>query len=237
MSDPVQPETVEVDVNPVTTEPTAPAVPPKPGGAIRALIAGLIVAVALGLTLLTAALSLMFMLGLFFYMLFGLLVGAVMFRFGARSRPMPRGRVVAITAVVALAAWSTSLAKEAHDFPDDFANKIMSDAKSGRVRLYIPPENGVAQVHNELHDFIVHHLAEVYPPGGMLGYFRYAAAGATIELDIPSQLRTLTIKPRVAPWVWWTRGLLALPLFFLTTYSVTAGLCRQATPAENRPKY
>lgn len=224
---------------PTTVEPVAlPSEPPRPGGALAALVAGLIAALALGLTLLTWALSLMFMLGLFFFMLFGLLVGAVMFRFGARSRPMPRGRIVLITTLVALTAWTTALVKEAHDFPRDFVAGIIHDKKMGRLPLYIPPQSGgLEQVRGEVQTFIDGYLEKQYPPGGMLGYVRYVSAGAPIELDIPSQLKKFTIKPRVTPWVWWTRGLLALPLIWLTIYSVTAGLARTATAAELRRKY
>jgi hypothetical protein len=225
----------EVAASGVAAESQAAA--PVPGGALRALIAGLVVAVALGLTLLTWALSLMFMLGLFFFMLFGLLVGAVMFRFGMRSRPMPRPRVIAITAVVSLAAWTTALGKEAVDFPRDFVDWVVEGRKFERDRVYIPPSGGVEQVRGEVRDFIDDYLAHRYPPGGAFGYLRYAASGDVIELDIHSQPRKLNIRPRVLPWVWITRGLLALPLFFLTTYSVTAGLARMPSEAELRRRY
>lgn len=215
-----------------------PATPPAPGGATRALLAGLLVALALGVTLLTWALSLMFMLGLFFFMLFGLLVGAVMFRFGVRSRPMPRGRVVLISAAVAFAGWSAALTKEAVDFPRDFVDRVVNQRKFERDKLHIPPGEGeYDKICGQVATFITDHLAQAYPPGGVIGYFQYTGAGDTIIMDLPGQPRKLTIKPRVQPWIWWTRGLLSLPLFFLTIYSVTAALARMPSESELKRRY
>lgn len=210
--------------------------PPQPGGAIRSLIMGIIAAVALGMTLLTWALSLMFMLGLFFFMLFGLLIGAIMFRGGSRSRPMPRKQVVTITAIVVTVGWLTTLAKECADFQDDFVETVMSKRGVAGKRLYIP-NDGYHQVESEVRGFISNYLHRDYPLGSWVAYLQYAASGRSIRMDIPSQISAIDVPPRAAAWVWWTRVLLALPLFFLTTYSVTAGLARLPDAAEQRRHY
>lgn len=212
--------------------------PRSAAGLAGALIAGLVVTLGLGLTLLTWALSLMFMLGLFFFMLFGLLVGACMFRFGSGTRPLPRRGLIAVTALVALVGWFTAIGKECVDFPDDFVERAVSPPAYQRQRVYVPPGSGeYEKVRAQVRTFIGEHLARTYPPGGALGYLRYTWSGDAIELDIPNQPRKVTIMPRVAPWVWWVRVLLALPLYFLTMYSVTSGLARLPDAAELRRKY
>ena len=168
----------------------------------------------------------MAMLGLFFFMLFGLLIGACMFRFGAGGRPFARGPVVAISLVVALVGWGCALYKEALDFPSDFVGAAIK-------KVYIPKGKGeyVAMV-KELDGFVADHLREHYPPGGVAGYFQMAAAGDSIVVDLPNQPRRFTMRARVPAWQWWTRGGLALVLLFWTTYSVVAGL----TKATDRPR-
>jgi len=214
---------------------TAPAAsgPHATAALLRALVAGLVASLALGLTLLTWALSLMFMLGLFFFMLFGLLVGSIMFRMASRSRPLPRRGVMAVTGIVVAAGWLTAIGKECWDFQDDFVNAVVNRRTFEKDRLYIP-QGGYDRVCGEVHDFIVAHLKSEYPPGGALGYLRYTWSGDGVMLDIPSQPRKIPVAPRVAPWVWWVRVLAALPLFFFTTFSVTSGLARLPSESELR---
>jgi hypothetical protein len=230
----VSPHPVEPATEPPVEE--TPLPPPEPGGATAALIVGLIAALALGLTLLTWALSLMFMLGLFFFMLFGLLVGACMFRAGRRSRPMSRRIVRGVTAVVAIAGWLTAVGKECYDFPKDFVAAVMQQRGGRSAKVHIP-KGGYDRVQSEVRDFLGPYLTEHYPPGGWTGYVRYTLANEPIKLDIPSQGRVIDVPARVAPWVWITRVALALPLFFLTMYSVTAGLTGPPTAAEKRRHY
>jgi hypothetical protein len=237
---PESPETAPTDApSDASATPDAPspnAPPPAKGGVLLALIVGAIIALGLGMTLLSWALSLMFMLGLFFFMLFGLLIGACMFRAASRSRPVPRSRVVLISVLVAVVGWATALAKEATDFPANFIYRVLEKPNPGQPKLYVP-KNSYQLVHDETEHFIRNYLSREYPPGGILGYFRYALSNATIKLDLPSQGRVYSIKPYVPRWVWCVRVLLALPLLFLTIYSVTAGLTRLPSGSELRRKY
>jgi hypothetical protein len=215
-------------------EKTGPvAEPPAGDGAVwRSLLGGLIVAVVLAWFLLSAGLSLPFMLGLFFFMLFGLIVGAVMFRFGDTARPIAKSKVVMATALVSIACWAVALGKECVEFPADFVEKALR-------QVYIPPD-GYDQVKGELESFITEYLKREYPPGGAIGYLRLAAAGKPIEVNIESQPKTVTVKPMTAAWVWWTRTVLSVVLFYLAAYSVTGDLSKRrklkdAAAPENPP--
>ena len=191
------------------------------GGVLRPLAGGLVLAVVLAWTLLSPALSLLFMLGVFFFMLFGLIIGATMYRLGSRGRPLPKSKVIAMTVVVALVCWSVAILKESLDYPEDF---VYAALKSRRFEI---PKDGYEEVHAQLHAFIVDHLERHHSPGGVLGYLRLAAAGSPVEVDLHGQPRVVTVRPRAAAWVWWTRGVLSLALLYVAVYSVTAGLAKR----------
>ena len=72
--------------------------------------------------LLSYGAALMALLGLFFFALFGLVIGAVAYRFGAPVRPIPITHIRIGTAIIVLICWCLSFAKEARDFPTDKAN-------------------------------------------------------------------------------------------------------------------
>ncbi len=191
-----------------------------PAGYWKSMAAGLVVAVLLGWTLLSHGLSLPFMLGLFFFMLFGLVIGAVIFRYAEGLRPMPRGRVVAVTAAVSVACWVAALGQECLSYPHDFVEKALR-----HPRVYIPP-NEVDRVEADLHTFIVKYLDTEYPPGGVIGYLRLAAAGRPVVVNIPTQPTPATIAPMVPAWVWWSRTVLSVVLMYVAVWSVTRDLAK-----------
>jgi hypothetical protein len=184
---------------------------------------GVVIGVVLGWTLLSLALSLLFMLGLFFYLLFGLIIGACMYRVAAGARPLSRGKVIAMTAVVSAACWSSSLVKECVDYPRDFVEAAIK-------KVHIPPGE-FERVEGELAGFIEQHLREVYPPGGALGYLQLAATGKSVTVKLPSQPRPVRIPPRAAAWVWWVRVVLALAFLYVAIFAVTVDLTRPARNA------
>jgi hypothetical protein len=190
---------------------------------VQAVLVGVILSVALGWTLLSAALSLPFLLGLFFFMLFGMVIGAAMFRFAAPARPIAKSRIVAMTAIVTFVCWSVAVARECVEFPEDFVNATLKNKS-----LYIAEGNqSYERVRGEIFTFIDEYLDTRYPPGGAVGYMRLAAGGQPVELDIPSQPKPLMIEPRVPAWVWWTRMVLSLVLLYVAVYAVTTDLAKE----------
>lgn len=226
---------------------TAPAVEPSaPGGSasaapavargfparmILAIVVGAALAVFLGATLLTWALSLMFMLGLFFFMLFGLLIGAVMFRIAKPARPYASAPLWVASIIIALAGWGTAIYKEAADFPSDFAQRVMRNAQV--YKLYIP-QGKYHEVEADVRNFITRHLAEKYPPGGCIGYYKLAASGAAVHVELANQFRTFDIPAAARWWVWWIRVALAPVLMALAVRALIDPLKNATDPV--RPK-
>jgi amino acid transporter len=203
----------------------------QPWRLILGTAAGMVLGAALGWTLLTLAMSLMFLLGLFFAMLFGLIIGAVVFRLAKPGRPYGRPALWVATVAVTLSACLTSLYKEAASYPSDFTQQVIGDYR--RYRLYIG-KGEFERVEGELHAFITRYLAEEYPPGGWRGYLRMASQAPMIKVEIPSQIRTFTVRPPAPRWLWWTRTLLAPALLAFAVYSMLAPL-RNATDPQRRP--
>ena len=191
---------------------------PDNGILIKATIIGTLAAMLLAWSLLTLALSLPFLLGLFFFMLFGLVIGAVIFRFANVGRPFPRPRVVAATAIVSVICWATAIITEGVEFPSDFVTKAVKKA-------YIAPDDSaLARVEEQLRAFVVKHLSEEYPPGGVIGYLQYAATGQPITVQLENQPRTFTIPPPAPMWSWWTRVMLSVVLLYVAVFAVTTEL-------------
>ena len=194
----------------------------------KSTIAGLLVAVLLSWTLLSVALSLPFFLGLFFFMLFGLVIGAVMFRLANPHRPVAKSGIIVSTAIVSLICWAVALYGECVEFPEDFVNRAVKSSE-----LYIP-DNAYNEVCDQLDEFIVDYLKTNYPPGGVWGYLKMTAVGDPIKIDIPNQPKIVTLKPRVAPVSWWIRVVLSLVLLYIAVYAVTCDLAQAESDKQNQ---
>jgi hypothetical protein len=147
---------------------------------LGSLVVGLLCAYLLnvvvpGMFRLSNVAYLLFYLGLFFFLLYGLLIGAVMFRVGKSARPAPKGLVLTIGIVVVAAIWAGELYQEYRAFPE-FAQEQLRKQISGQIT----PErlddfrNGVARAIHE-------HWEANYPPGGFPGFLRWMAKGEPIK--------------------------------------------------------
>ena len=163
-----------------------------------------------------------FFLGLFFFLLFGLLLGAVIYRVGAPARPMPRGRLVLGTAVVAFVTWAVSIAVEGYDFPRQMADKAIGDHRK------LPEGTATAEeFRRESAEQVARYLREHYAPGGVIGYIRWAVSSGRLERGV-GQLR----RPYQAsqPRGWWVlRVLLSIGLLGFGIHSQVGSLTRMAT--------
>ena len=104
------------------------ATDPSKGSMAGGLIAGLMFATPFAVLLSFVGL-LVFYLGLFFFMIFGLLIGALMYRMWAPLRPLSRQRMLVGTAIVTLYAWGSALYLEGH-----WISINVSKAAMGQVR-------------------------------------------------------------------------------------------------------
>lgn len=186
------------------------------------VIAGCVVAAPLS-WLLSYAGALPFFLGVFFFALFGLLIGATVFRVAAAGRPYARWHVLVGTTIVVSFGWGMSLVKEARDFPQDLAIKAVD-----RTRDIGTLTREQFKVH--IADGVRTWLRANYPPGGTIGYVRWTLANGRIEKNaIPDLSRSLQNSQR--GWVWAVRVVLSIALFSFGIGSQTFLL---RTPASRR---
>ena len=149
-----------------------------------AVAVGLVVSLPL-IWLLSYAATLPFLLGLFFFMLFGLLLGAVTHRVAAPARPYNWRALLAGTAVLVVFVWWMSLIKESHDFPHDMAKDALRMTRDLGTRTS-------GEFKDEVADQVRTFLVRRYPPGGTLGYTQWMATSGRINRgELPAVSRTL----------------------------------------------
>jgi len=154
--------------------------------------------------LLSYAASLPFFLGVFFFALFGLVIGAVVYRIASPARPYGRWTVFLGTTALVAVCWGLSIAKESHDFAVELADEAVRRARD------IAPRTA-AQYRVEVADSIRAYLREHHPPGGILGYVHWTLTRAEIKKgDIP--LVEHTLKRSQGRWSWAIRVVLSIGL-------------------------
>lgn len=173
--------------------------------------------------LLSHAAMLPFFLGLFFFALFGLVIGALMHRIAAPARPYGRLTVLAGTTLIVLLGWGVSIAQEARDVPRKMASTAGQSVRSIGDRTLAEFEAAVA-------DGIRAHIKERFPPGGTLGYVRWVLddgitpRGTLAVVDVP--LRATQRRG------WWAvRVVLAIALFAFGVGSQTLPLRLAVEPS------
>lgn len=155
----------------------------------RARIVSFLCLVPLG-WLLVALIWLPLYMGLFFFLVAGLLVGAVSFRLARPARPMARQRILRGAGVVALVCTAINLAWEYDQFaravgkPPRFADARNAAVSSGDKARSIDHKANVA---------FRAALAERYAPGGPIGYVRWAVSGADLPLAVEGQTETIVM--------------------------------------------
>lgn len=168
--------------------------------------------------LLSYASYLPFYLGLFFFVLFGVVIGAAVFRVAAPRRPYRTIHLVIGTVLVVSVGWTASLIKEARDFPGDMAVKAGKRTRSIGDQTIREYEAAVA-------DDIRRFLKEQYPPGGAIGYVRWVVESGRLKEGEIAQVGP-TLRPLQSGYVWVTRIVLSLILFTFGVSSQTLALRR-----------
>ncbi len=219
-----------------------------------ALGAGCLVALPVGWLLATLVL-LPFFLGLFFCMLLGLLVGAVIFRIAAPTMPIARPALWAAGLLVTALVCFVSLVGEyynvrGYDLPVPGAggwsrHSVDGDATTC-VRESFPhqsfgPEQ-VARLRSETRENFLKLLATHYPPGGLLGFARWSLSGQPLDCPRVFSPHTESLAPKQGGVKWVIRLVLAFVLTAGAILSQVLGLARiprapgTDDPAETEPQ-
>ncbi len=181
------------------------------------LLSGCVVGVPAGCLLAYLAVLPLFV-GLFFFLLVGLVIGAVMFRFGKPAAPVRPATLRQISAAVTVLVWATGLVVEYVEFPDDAARAVRRSL----------PQRLTLEQQDELRDNTRRHVLSQLTgrdfQGGFVGYLRgfpsylkWAATQGTMECPrvFNDSMHTLKLPQRGIPWlirVLVSLGLLAFPI-------------------------
>jgi hypothetical protein len=198
-------------------------IPPRPAAARWwwAIVVGVLLAVPFG-WLLSYAAALLALIGLFFFMLFGLVIGAAMFRIGQAARPVSLWKLKLGVALVVLVGWTISIAVEAHDFPDDVAKRALRTKafrqRPGQTRE--DPGRSPQEITAEIVRGVQAHLRDHYAPGGMIGYVRWAVTSSEFPVDVEGVPQTIRLHFSGNRGWWVIRGVLSIVLFAFAVYSL-----------------
>lgn len=179
-----------------------------------AVAAGLVVSAPF-VWLLSYGAALPYYLGLFFFALFGLVIGAVMHRVASPTRPYGRGALLTGTTIVVLVGWCGTIGLEANGFPAD-----MAEEASKMSRRKIP---NVAAFRADVADGVRRFLVKKYPPGATLGYVRWVLiSGKLNHRDVTGM--SLNFEASQHGLTWAIRVVLSLALFAFGVGSQTLPL-------------
>lgn len=124
--------------------------------------------------LLSYAAALPNFIGVFFFALLGLVVGAIVFRIASPNRPFPKFSVISGTTAVTAIIWTSSIVKEALDFPTDMGQVAASQTRDLGGR-------SLSEFRNEFASQVRGHLRTQYPPGGTVGYVRWVLTSGELK--------------------------------------------------------
>ncbi len=180
---------------------------------LRAVVVGCALAIPFGI-LLSYVAFLMALLGLFFYALFGLLIGATVCRAAGKGARLPRWQVVAGTTLIVLVGLGASMKWEIDGLPHDMARQ----AVESRQRL---PEGMTKDAYmRHVETSVERYLAERYPPGGTLGYIRWVTQNGRFEKGSIEHV-TKELSRGQRRWAWVIRVVLSVVLFSFGIASLT----------------
>ncbi len=207
---------------------------------VSTLAVGGLLAIPAGWLMATLALLPLF-LGLFFNMIVGLLIGAVVFRIARPAAPFAMRGAIALGAWIAVSAWTAGLAFEylntrGYDLPwyrEGAWQWVSVDGDATRTaRLFFRHRSMTAPEKTSLRvqtrEAFDHQLAERYPPGGFAGFLRWSAARQG-ELEVPTvfSAASLELNPKQRGVPWLIRSTLSLLLLCFAVLSQVLGLAKQ----------
>lgn len=195
-----------------------------------AVVAGAIVSLPLG-WLLSYGAALMALLGLFFFALFGLIIGAVMFRVAEPARPISPGKLKIGVAVVLMVCWSLSYLKEVYDFPFDKAERALRKVNN------LPTGATRDSFQEDVRRFVRDTLENEYGGSGPVGYARWTLTSSRMEYPVETMNRPIVFRAVQYKWVWAVRIVCSIGLLWFGIHSQVRPLCGLKDPpgAANPP--
>jgi len=157
--------------------------------------------------LLARLLWLPFYFGLFFFLVAGLIVGGISFRVARGARTLSKGRILSGIIVVSCLSslvttyWEYRFIAATAGEPPKFAAARNAAMRQGRSSKDIRRQAAAA---------FRRQLAERFPPGGVVGYVRWAQATGKMEIKVQGFTETVSIQQHGL--VWPMRTLAALLL-------------------------
>lgn len=188
------------------------------------LLAGLALALPSGWLLAYLA-ALPFLLGLFFFLLLGLMVGAMIYRVGSTARVASRATLWLLGSSAAFVLVSSSLYTEYRALPRSVEKRVRDSI------FEAPPADQRVKLSQGVRQFVATELDTKYPPGGWVGYLRWAATNG--KFTCPRILKASTVEFRLSHrgTLWVVRVVLSLLLVEWAIMSQVLGL-KVRTPEE-----
>ncbi len=205
------------------TPAAAPVTRGFPPRLLAATAAGAAVAVPMGWLLAHAAM-LVFYLGLFFFALFGLLIGAVEFRIARPVAPLARSSLLVVGLLTVLWTWLVAMAFEYHN--------LTSDVRTFVWNTFRTIDAEAAQQIDALPARLQENLRRSYPPGGLIGYMRWAARSGRMEVGKLPNNRPIEFRLRQGPRGWSLRVALCAGLLTFGVLSQVLSLADAPKPAD-----
>ena len=133
--------------------------------------------------------NLFYFLGLFFFILFGLIHGAAAFRFLSAFRPIRRPMLTCIGGLFALLTWGGGLVLEASYLPEDVYDATIKTFKRG-----LPLGLQAADFKRDVLAQTTDYLRENYGSNRTISYVRWELAGGSLDLTVRGRERSLAYE-------------------------------------------
>ncbi len=184
-----------------------------------AVVTGAVVSLPFG-WLLSYGAALVALLGLFFFALFGLVIGAVMYRVAAPAPPVSRGQLIAGVAIVVAVCWGVSMWKEVRDFPGDKAAYTLGEVTQ------LPEGVTREQFAHDVEQFVRDTLDHQYGGAGLIGYARWVLDSSRMEYPVETRKEPIKLKAIQYKWWWVVRVVLSIALLAFGIHAQVAPLRR-----------
>jgi hypothetical protein len=198
----------------------------KSGSLLTGWIVAAVVGMGLGI-ILTWLAVLPFLLGLYFFLLAGLLLGAIIARFGKSDSPQPKGRIWAASVTIACLVWMVTLVVEYVTFPRDAFEEVLTS-----LPAYVPQEDR-PELREAVYHAVLSELLDRPSDGGIadwiLGfpaYLSWVATDGTMRCPRILAEGTRSLVVRQGQTLWIMRVIISLLLLVFAVSALPLGLTR-----------